>query len=75
MFAALRRERSARRCAPRSDAAEPAGQAETESDIALARHVTYVHQFKKNPDLDFEPYDPKFLKLYISQVEVVVLDA
>lgn len=39
-----------------------------ESDIALARHVTFVHQFKKNPELDFEPFDPKFLKLYISQV-------
>lgn len=41
-----------------------------ESDIALARHVTFVHQFKKNPELDFEPFDPKFLKLYISQVRV-----
>lgn len=39
-----------------------------ESDIALARHVTFVHQFKKNPELDFEPFDPSFLKLYISQV-------
>lgn len=39
-----------------------------ENDIALARHVTFVHQFKKNPELDFEPFDPKFLKLYISQV-------
>lgn len=39
-----------------------------ESDIALARHVTFVHQFKKNPELDFEPFDPTFLKLYISQV-------
>lgn len=38
-----------------------------ESDIALARHVTFVHQFMKNPELDFEPFDPKFLKLYISQ--------
>lgn len=36
--------------------------------MALARHVTFVHQFKKNPELDFEPFDPKFLKLYISQV-------
>lgn len=38
-----------------------------EGDMALARHVTFVHQFKQNPELDFEPYDPKFLKLYISQ--------
>ena len=43
-----------------------------ESDIALARHVTFVHQFKKNPELDFEPFDPKFLKLYISQVRCCV---
>lgn len=45
-----------------------ARQADMESDIALARHVTFVHQFKKNPELDFEPFDPTFLKLYISQV-------
>lgn len=43
-----------------------------ESDIALARHVTFVHQFKKNPELDFEPFDPKFIKLYISQVGSLV---
>ncbi|CAM9334782.1 unnamed protein product [Choristocarpus tenellus] len=30
-----------------------------ESDMALARHVTFVHQYKRNPELDFEPYDPK----------------
>lgn len=45
-------------------------QADMESDMALARHVTFVHQFKKNPELDFEPFDPSFLKLYISQVRV-----
>lgn len=48
-----------------------ARQADMESDIALARHVTFVHQFKKNPELDFEPFDPSFLKLYISQVHGV----
>lgn len=46
-----------------------------ESDIALARHVTYVHQHKKNPELDFEPFDPKFLKVYISQVMLSLLPA
>lgn len=50
-------------------------QAEMESDIALARHVTYVHQHKKNPELDFEPFDPKFLKVYISQVMLSLLPA
>ncbi|CAN0065837.1 unnamed protein product, partial [Ectocarpus sp. 8 AP-2014] len=45
--------------------------ADMESDIALARHVTFVHQFKKNPELDFEPFDPKFLKLYISQARML----
>lgn len=45
--------------------------ADMENDIALARHVTFVHQFKKNPELDFEPFDPKFLKLYISQARML----
>lgn len=40
---------------------------EVEADIALARHVTHVHRFLSNPDLDFEPYDSVFLRQYVAQ--------
>lgn len=40
---------------------------EIEADIALARHVTHVHRFLSNPDLDFEPYDSAFIRQYVAQ--------
>ena len=40
---------------------------EVEADIALARHVTHVHRFLSNPDLDFEPYDSVFIRQYVAQ--------
>ncbi|CAM9480956.1 unnamed protein product [Chrysoparadoxa australica] len=46
-------------------------QVNLDRDIALARHVTYVHQHKKNPDLDFEPYSVKFMKAYIGQARLL----
>lgn len=35
-------------------------------DEALARHVTYVHRFAKNPDMAFEPVRPEVLRYFIA---------
>jgi len=40
---------------------------EVEADVALARHVTHVHRFLTNPELDFEPYDSSFIRQYVAQ--------
>jgi DNA replication licensing factor MCM7 len=45
--------------------------ADMDTDIALARHVAYVHRFLKNPDLDFKPYNQNFMKHYISQARLI----
>lgn len=37
-----------------------------EKDEALARHVTYVHRFSKNPDMNFEPVRPEVLRYFIA---------
>ena len=41
--------------------------ADMDSDMSLARHVTYVHQNSMHPELDFEPLSSKFIRAYISQ--------
>ena len=41
--------------------------ADPENDAALARHVTYVHRYLRNPELGFTPLDTTFIKHYISQ--------
>ena len=41
--------------------------ADIDSDMSLARHVTYVHQNRMHPELDFEPLSSKFIRAYISQ--------
>merc|ERR1719402_1787981 len=38
-----------------------------DGDIALARHITHVHQHNTFPKLDFEPYDSDFLRAYIAK--------
>merc|ERR1711933_418416 len=38
-----------------------------DSDIALARHIAYVHQHKKHPQLDFVPYSAELLRAYIAE--------
>jgi DNA replication licensing factor MCM7 len=38
-----------------------------ENDLKLAKHVCHVHTHACPPTLDFEPYDPAFLKYYIAQ--------
>lgn len=35
-------------------------------DEALARHVTYVHRFAKNPEMAFEPVRPEVLRYFIA---------
>jgi DNA replication licensing factor MCM7 len=38
-----------------------------DADLALARHVGYVHQHGKHPTLDFEALDSTFIRSYVSQ--------
>ncbi|KAI9909518.1 hypothetical protein PsorP6_015241 [Peronosclerospora sorghi] len=37
-----------------------------ENDEALARHVTHVHRFSRNPEMKFEPVRPEVLRYYIA---------
>lgn len=41
-------------------------QASVADDDQLARHVTYVHQYNRQPKMDFEPLDPHTIRQYIS---------
>ena len=38
-----------------------------DNDIALARHIAFVHQNLKHPELDFEPYSSDLLRAYIAE--------
>lgn len=38
-----------------------------DKDMALARHVTYVHRTGEAPDLGFQPVSPDLLRAYIAQ--------
>lgn len=38
-----------------------------DSDIALARHIAYVHQHRKHPALDFTPFSADELRAYIAE--------
>eukprot|EP01083_Nonionella_stella_P083164 229811_1 len=38
-----------------------------DNDIALARHISYVHQHLKHPELEFEPYSSDLLRAYIAE--------
>ncbi len=40
-------------------------------DESLARHVVYVHQHHKHPELNFDPLDPKFVRAYIAEAKKV----
>lgn len=42
-------------------------QPKMEADIALARHVTYVHKYLKTPEVNEQPSTIRFLHYYISQ--------
>lgn len=37
-----------------------------EKDEALARHVTFVHRFARNPDMTFDPVRPEVLRYFIA---------
>ena len=41
----------------------------TEADDLLAKHVAYVHQTCCHPKLESEPFDPKFLREYVSEAK------
>lgn len=43
--------------------------AESVGDDLLARHVAYVHQHCRHPDLDFEPLSPFFIRAYIAEAK------
>ena len=38
-----------------------------DNDIALARHITHVHQHNKHPRLDFTPFKSDVMRAYITQ--------
>lgn len=40
---------------------------DSDRDLALAKHVTYVHQNEVPPPLEFDPLSPAFMRAYISQ--------
>ena len=43
--------------------------ADPDNDRALARHVTYVHQNERAPELDFQAVSPEVLRCYLEQVK------
>ena len=42
-----------------------------DNDLALAKHITYVHQNAHHPPLDFEPVEPSVLRAYVQAARVV----
>jgi len=38
-----------------------------DKDVALARHIAYVHQHMHHPKLDFEPFSADLLRAYIAE--------
>ena len=38
-----------------------------DDDLALAKHITYVHRHRRNPKMDFTPLSSAFIRAYISQ--------
>jgi len=38
-----------------------------DNDLALARHITHVHQHSRHPALDFEPYSSDFMRAFIAR--------
>eukprot|EP00743_Colponemidia_sp_Colp-15_P002899 GILK01003138.1.p1 GENE.GILK01003138.1~~GILK01003138.1.p1 ORF type:complete len:762 (+),score=171.51 GILK01003138.1:72-2288(+) len=47
---------------------------DTDNDMALARHVTYVHRFNKHPSLEFETLDAAFMRAYIAHARTYTPD-
>jgi DNA replication licensing factor MCM7 len=42
---------------------------EASSDEALAKHVTYVHQNLKHPELNFDPLSTNFVRAYVAEAK------
>jgi len=42
-----------------------------DNDLALAKHITFVHQNAVHPPLDFEPVEPSVLRAYVQAARVV----
>merc|ERR1719323_803320 len=42
--------------------------------MALARHITHVHQHGKHPELDFEPFSADFVGAYIQMRQECLVD-
>ncbi|KAA0148744.1 hypothetical protein FNF27_02710 [Cafeteria roenbergensis] len=42
-----------------------------DNDLALAKHITYVHQNAQHPPLDFEPVEPSVLRSYVQAARVL----
>jgi DNA replication licensing factor MCM7 len=40
--------------------------ADRENDLKLANHIAYVHQFNKNPPLQFDPIPVKLMRKYLN---------
>eukprot|EP01084_Bolivina_argentea_P295086 507940_1 len=40
-----------------------------DNDVALARHIAFVHQHLKHPQLDFEPFSSDLLRAYIAEAK------
>jgi len=38
-----------------------------DNDVALARHIAFVHQHQCHPKLDFEPFSAELLRAYIAE--------
>lgn len=38
-----------------------------ESDERMAKHVAYVHQTSRHPEMEHEPIDPQFMRQYIAK--------
>jgi len=39
--------------------------ADMDGDMALARHITHVHQHDRHPELDFKPFSADFMRAYV----------
>jgi DNA replication licensing factor MCM7 len=45
--------------------------ADSTSDELLAKHVAYVHQHSKHPELEFEPLHPNFIRAYVAEAKKI----
>lgn len=46
-------------------------QPDIDNDEDLAKHITYVHQHNKPPELSFTPFTAEFIRAYISRAKLI----